>query len=128
VNLALETMLISTNQALNSSAYPQGSRTLQAVNAVLDSMLEGSLSPFSSDSLAADYYGVVLALEQANRQPQRIQIDGDTARAWVSQPGQALQEVGLIRQGSSWQLQLKQNGRAHPATSRFQSLVPATSY
>ncbi len=136
-NLALETMLISVNQSLNSSAYPQGSRTLQAVNAVLDLLVEGSLSPFRSDSLAADYYGVVLALEQAGKagsllttgsQPQRIQIEGDIAQAWVSQPGQALQEVELVRQGSSWQLQLRQNGRARPVPFRFHSLVPATGY
>jgi hypothetical protein len=103
-NLALETLLISAWGDLSAGSYSEAQVTLAAVNAVLDEMNLGILNPFTIDPLAADYDAIVQILGSHGYQVQRIEVQGDTAQAWVSQASPELIELKLSRVSGEWEL------------------------
>ena len=103
-SLALETLLISAWGELNAGSYSEAQVTLAAVNAVLDEMNQGIPNPFTIDPLAADYDAIVQILGSHGYQVQRIEVQGDTAQAWVSQASPELIELKLSRVDGEWEL------------------------
>ncbi len=113
-NLALETLLAETGTALRQGAYAEVRSNLAAVNNVLDGVQAGEREPFARDAKARDYYQVVTALQagsltidpyyRGTLAPQKIQVEGNRAYAWVSLEGTKLRQVVLVRTADGWQL------------------------
>ena len=112
-NLALETLLASAAEDLVDGRYRQAEQVIAAVNAVLDALQNGWPDPFSASLLASDYAAVVQAVLQnpnwAGRgpgdwiEPQRIWVDADQARVWLTAGDSSQVEVLLERDGfESW--------------------------
>jgi hypothetical protein len=83
-NLALETLMIAANEDMTAARYEQAHAKLAAVNAVLDAVEEDDPQPFSASTLAASYLGTVRALSGEGYTAQRINLQDDTAEAWVT--------------------------------------------
>jgi hypothetical protein len=113
-NLALETLLAETGAALKQEKYAEVERNLDAVNNVLDGVQAGEREPFARDARARDYFQIVTALKQGNFTidpfsrgmlvPQKIQVEGNQAQAWVNLEGTELKLVALVRTPEGWQL------------------------
>ncbi|MEW5868107.1 MAG: hypothetical protein AB1894_02445 [Chloroflexota bacterium] len=103
-NLALETMLVTAGADLQDGNLLELDRTLQAVNAVLSVIEANQAQPFSVHPLAVDYWALVQALLSQGYQPQRIELHGDQARAWVSKSGVELTVLALVRDQQTWAL------------------------
>jgi hypothetical protein len=113
-NLALETLLAETGAALKQEKYAEVERNLAAVNNVLDGVQASELEPFARDAKARDYYQVVQALQKGSFTidpffrgmliPQKIQVNGNQAQAWISLEGPKLRQVALVCTPEGWQL------------------------
>jgi hypothetical protein len=110
-NLALETMLAAADSHLRFADYKKTDELLQAVNAVLDELGVGSPDPFSIRPLAASYFDIVHTLTANGYTPQRLEVNEDTAHAWVTTTGPALQELILERTGGHWSIQGQANSK-----------------
>lgn len=100
-NIALETLLVEADRALEAGDFDSVARTLQAVNAVLDADGDFTVSP-----LAADYLALTHSLVAVGYYPQRIRITADAAAITASLPGQpaALADLTLTRVNGLWQM------------------------
>jgi len=103
-NLALETMLITAHEHLVAGKYGQADKMLAGIKTVLDNLANNTLAPFPLGTTAGDYYAVVQALMSQGYQPQRIEVDGNTAKAWVSVLSSELIELDLFREGQNWMI------------------------
>ena len=103
-NLALETMLITAHEHLVAGKYVQADETLAGIMAVLDNLANNTSVPFPLGTAAGDYFAVVQTLLSQKYQPQRIEVDGNIAKAWVSVLSPDLVEVDLFRQGQNWMI------------------------
>jgi hypothetical protein len=102
-NLALETMLLSANSHLLGGDFMSTGALLDGVNATLDGIALGDVSPFSAHHLAADYLAVVQELLEEGYQAQRIEwLGSDRVRAWVITSGPELAEVSMQRTAQGW--------------------------
>jgi hypothetical protein len=105
-NLALETMLVGADASLRKGDFAQVDIIIRAVNAVLDAYPNQGLHAFSSHPMAIDTMALVQAALARGYQPQRIHIEGKTARIWVStewaSSGPQLSELRAIKQGEDW--------------------------
>ena len=101
-NLALETLLITAHDHLVAGEYVQMDEILAGIKTVLDNLANNTLAPFPLGTTAGDYYAVVQALQSQGYQAQRIEVDGNTAKAWVSALSYELSEVDLFREGQNW--------------------------
>ncbi|MEK7786464.1 MAG: hypothetical protein AAB658_13730, partial [Chloroflexota bacterium] len=100
-NIALETMLIEADRALEAGDYAATERHLAAVNAVLDA--EGN---FAADLLATDYLALAASALEAGYEPQHIQLDSDAATVIASRAEQptVLVELRLTRVNGVWRM------------------------
>jgi hypothetical protein len=100
-NIALETLLIEADRALEAGDYDVAGRRLAAVNAVLDA--EGN---FAADSLATDYLALTASALDAGYEPQHIRLDSDTATitASLADESAALIELTLTRMDGVWRM------------------------
>ncbi len=96
-NLALEALLVSAEAGLRLGDYIQGARLLDAIGVVLD-----GAGGFGSDPLAADYYALVLDALSLGYQPQRVQIEGNSARVWAISSGLSLIELSYQQSKDDW--------------------------
>jgi hypothetical protein len=110
-NLALETMLVAADSHLRLADYERTEELLQAVNAVLDELRVGSPDPFSVQPMAASHFEIVQMLTANGYIPQRLEVNGDTAHAWVTTTGPALQKLILERTGGRWSIQGQANSK-----------------
>lgn len=81
VNVTLETMLVSADQALRSGNFNRANVLLDSVNRVLDN--EGTFL----DPLSADYWELVQSAAALGYEVQRITIDGNRATVLITEPG-----------------------------------------
>lgn len=102
--LALETMLAAAGESLSHGRYDLATLHLTAINTVLDLYPQLGLQAFTASPLAADYLQLVQATLAAGYQPQRIRLEGDTARVWVSTSGLQLSELSFIREQQNWMM------------------------
>jgi hypothetical protein len=100
--LAVETMLAEAGESLSQADFDTTTRLLQAVNLALDGYPQQGVQAFSASPLAADYLALVQATLDAGYQPQRIRLEGNTARIWVSTSGLELSELSFIRNQDTW--------------------------
>ncbi|MBM4425443.1 MAG: hypothetical protein FJ030_19035 [Chloroflexi bacterium] len=100
-NVALETMLIEVDRAIEAADFATAARYLASVNAVI-----ASGGSFDSDALAADYLQLTLAALDAGYEPQRIHLESDSATVAASPPEQAaaLVEITLTRVDGVWRV------------------------
>ena len=111
-NQALETMLVTAGDFLRKGDYTQVESLLAGVNAVLDAFEGQHPHPFSTVvcteadcpglNLAADYYGIVISLQVADYEAQRIALYNNTAQVWATTPGLAIKELCLRQMGGQW--------------------------
>ncbi len=103
-NIALETMLIEVDRAIEGGDYPAAARYLSAVNAVL------ATGDFGESPLATMYLQVVRAAHAAGYEPQRIQITAgpDSIFALVTASAHAqpttLFEIKLTQENGVWRM------------------------
>ncbi len=100
--LALETMLVAAGESLRQADYTTTALLLSNINAVLDLYPQQGLQAFNSLPLANDYLQLIQASLAAGYQPQRIRLEGNTARVWVSTSGLDLSELSFIRDQENW--------------------------
>jgi hypothetical protein len=103
-NLALEVMLAHAYTDLSLGEYTRVSQWLSAIQAVLDAVQRGDDHPFEVNDQSADFYDIVQALVQAGYEPQRIDLEGDSARAWVTAHSPELVEISLARGVTGWKI------------------------
>ena len=111
-NLALEILLAETGADLAQGRFGLVEQNLGAVNRVLDAMEQGEPEPFTRDQKAFDYYQIVQALQRGRFyidpysrgeiSPQRIEVNGNQAQAWISLDGPELIQVTLVRTPGGW--------------------------
>ena len=104
VNLALETMFISTSDALVNGQAEEAENILRVINQVLDGIEAGQLEPFKASSLAADYLAIATTLQQNGYMLQSVDLSGDTASVLVTADDLDLIELHLVRQSGIWQI------------------------
>ena len=131
-NLALETLLAETGRELMQGNDTLVEQNLTAVNRVLDAIQAGEADPFAKDAKALDYYEIVQALQRGGFwidplyrgeiTPQRIQVSGDQAQAWVSLKGPGLRQVSLARMPGGWRLLLFWEGKWNVGNQAFANL------
>jgi hypothetical protein len=100
--LALETMLAVAGVSIRQADYGATAQLLDEINAVLDLYPQLGLQAFATSPLADDYLKLIQATLAAGYQPQRIQLEGNTARVWVSTSGLQLSELTFIRNQENW--------------------------
>lgn len=100
--LALETMLAAAGESLRQADYAAVALLLSQINAVLDLYPQQGLQAFKGLPLANDYLQLIQASLAAGYQPQRIRLEGNTARVWVSTSGLDLSELSFIRDQENW--------------------------
>jgi hypothetical protein len=102
--LAVETMLAAAGESLQQADFTTAEQLLQATNAALDGYPQQGLQAFNASPLAVDYLKLVQAALAEGYQPQRIRLEGNTARIWVSTSGPGLSELSFIRDQENWSL------------------------
>ena len=113
-NVALETMLIAAQTDMGDKRYPETNHILSVINDVLGAQEKGQPDPFDVDPLAADYDSIVATLRSDQQvilispggdvEPQRIQVDGNLASAWLDIGQAQLMEVNLEKLGELWRV------------------------
>lgn len=105
VNLALETLFITTGQQMAANDYLLASQTLEQINAVLDGIEHGSIDPFSVSSMTADYFAIATTLQQNGYEVQTISLNGDTADTNVTNNSNpTLITLSIERLGTQWSI------------------------
>lgn len=116
INLILELVLANAGEAIAQGRLQYAEQHILAANAVLDALQDGWQDPLNASILAANVASAAEALQQnpvwigaspgSQLEIQRLWVDGEQARAWVSSNGALLQEIYLVRstQGT-WQFQ-----------------------
>jgi hypothetical protein len=100
--LALETMLAAAGESLRQADFNTTAQLLKDVNAVLDLYPQQGLQAFANLPLANDYLKLIQAALAAGYQPQRVRLEGNTARVWVSTSGLQLSELSFVRDQENW--------------------------
>lgn len=100
INVTLETMFVSADQAIDAGDYRQAEQLLAAINAVLDA--GGDLS---ASSLSAEYTALVRAVARAGYQAQQISLGDGMARVLAARGASSdTVELVLSRQADTWWL------------------------
>jgi hypothetical protein len=100
----VETMLAEAGENLLQANFATVEQFLDAINAVLDVYPQQGIQAFAASPLADDYLKLVQTALAAGYQPQRIRLEGNTARIWVSTSGPGLSELSFIRDQENWSL------------------------
>lgn len=102
-NIALETLLIAADKALDAKDYSKAEQYLRAVNAVLDAGGDFAADP---TGLAADYLALTEAALAAGYDPQRISLEADRAIIVASRPAMpsVLTEINWSRWNGAWRM------------------------
>ena len=103
-NLALETLLISADEALRGGDYSLAESLLISVNRVLEQYEKNPSQAFEADVVAADYLALVNAALAAGYEPQRVDLAGDSGRILGTRQSYVLEELLWMRNASVWQL------------------------
>jgi hypothetical protein len=104
VNLALETMLSYAFSNLELGQYARVEPMINAVNDVLDAVQGDDNQPFAVNALASDFYEIVQVVSQAGYEVQRIELDANSAKAWVTEGSAELIELALERSSAGWEI------------------------
>jgi hypothetical protein len=104
-NIALETLFITTGIQVEAKQYSNASDTLATINAILDGIEQGIKDPFSTPTLAADYFSIASLLKQQGYEAQWIETDGNNAVVYAAiSTGPSLLELHLTRSEGGWSL------------------------
>ncbi len=96
-NIALETMLIAADEALDARDFDRAGSLLESINAVLDA------GATFVDPSAARYLSIVRAALASGYEPQRITLDGDRAEVRATRGGNStLYSLSLALQNGAW--------------------------
>lgn len=100
-NIALETLLVDANHALNAGDFDTTRTNLAAVNAVLDAK-----GDFSSSALASNYLSITNTLVAAGYEPQTISLQNNTATVSASRntTAEALFDLTLQNTNGDWKM------------------------
>lgn len=101
-NLTLEVMLVAAGDDLFQGRYPEARRLLVAIERVLAEIEAGDEWPFTAHPLATEYHALIIAAESFDGEVQRIELEDEKARLWLSTTGADLVEVELIKSGEAW--------------------------
>ena len=97
-NLALETLLVSADQAMEEGDFEAAAEALEAVSLALDAMAAGNPDAFGIHPLANAYFEIAQLAWRAGYYVERIAVDNQSARVIASQgwPDLTVFEFGLV--------------------------------
>ncbi len=105
LNLALETMLGAASRDLQAGHLAAVRDLLQAIDAALDAVDGGEAAPLKAHPLAVEYGKLVDVIGAAGYDLQRLEINTDTANAWVREGIDGLRQIVLNRAANGgWQI------------------------
>ncbi len=94
--------------------FPDANHTLSVINEALGEEEKGQQNPFDVDPLAVDYNQIVAVLRTdpqivllspgGDVEPQRIQVDGNLATAWLEVGQPQLIEINLEKVEDLWRV------------------------
>lgn len=103
-NLALEAIFVNAFEDLRLGQFTAVTQKLDIANAVLFALERGDERPFELNDQVSDYYAIVQTLSQAGYEAQRLDVEGENARAWVTADSTNLIELTLMRGDEGWEL------------------------
>jgi hypothetical protein len=100
-NIALETMLVEVDRALEAADFETVRSTLAAVNAVLDAQ-----GDFAASALATTYLNITRATLEAGYEPRQIRLGGQDATVTASrlETPAALIDLNLVNVNGLWEM------------------------
>jgi hypothetical protein len=102
-NLALETLFITASHQMDAKQFTNASQTLDVINSVLDGIELGTFDPFSTSSMAADYFSISNTLQYHGYEVQSVNINKNAATVYVTNStAPDLIELHLTRSGGEW--------------------------
>ncbi len=103
INLALETLLAGASRDLIAGRFEQMEARLDAVNLVLDAVQAGSPDPLQASPLAVRYARLVDQISGLGLAVQRLEIEGQSASAWVRDGLTGLREMQFVElENGAW--------------------------
>ncbi len=108
-NLALETLLITASQQMGAQQFTSASQTLDIINSVLDGIELGTTDPFSTSTMAADYFSIANTLQYHGYEVQSVNVNKNAATVYATGSTEPdLIELHLTRSGGEWILSPQQ--------------------
>ena len=101
-NLALETLLVSANQALRANDHARANESIAAVNTALDAIEAGDTFPFDGNALAKAHYEIAALLLEAGFQVEQVDVADGMAQAIASQGWSDLTVFEFTATANSW--------------------------
>ena len=84
-NVALETLFVAADEAVDQGEVDAAAEILSAVTAVLDAIDAGSAEPFAAHPLAQAHYRIAKLAQEAGYQVEKIKIDNGVAQVIASE-------------------------------------------
>ena len=101
-NIALETLLVSANQALKAGDYRFTEEAVGAANMVLDAIEANQPNPFDVHPLAKAHFDIVLLLQGTGYQAEQISVAGGEAQVIASRGWPELTYFEFTASGNNW--------------------------
>jgi hypothetical protein len=101
-NLALETLSVAADHAMEQGDFEMATEALAAVTAVLEAKANGEEAPFEVHPLAQAHFEIAQLAWQAGYQVEQIEIETQSARVFASQGWPDLTELEFGLEGGHW--------------------------
>jgi len=101
-NLALETMLVAADDAMEQGEIEAATQNLEAVTAVLDAIDTRVEAPFAVHPLAQAYFEITQLAWEAGYQVEQINVRGESAQVIASQGWPELTEFKFNLESGRW--------------------------
>lgn len=121
-NITLELMFAAADAALRNGKSAQAVEILTAIGEALDRIAEGVENPLGANAMVQDYAELAQVVERAGYQPQRVELEGDQAKVWVSAGGSDLTILEIRRGLQGWQVTERLSELSRPRVIRAVNL------
>ncbi|HBY06530.1 MAG TPA: hypothetical protein DEH22_01570 [Chloroflexi bacterium] len=103
-NLALETLLVAADAAMDGGDVDLGAQALDAVGAVLDALEAGAETPFAANPLAQAHFELAQLVAELGYTAEKIEVGDESARVIASQGWPELTVFEFKRVNGDWRL------------------------
>jgi hypothetical protein len=101
-NLALETMLVAADDAMEQGEVEAAAQNLEAITVVLEAIETGVEAPFAVHPLAQTYFEIAQLAWEAGYQVEQINVQGESAQVIASQGWPELTEFKFNLESGRW--------------------------
>ncbi len=105
IHISLETMLVFSDQALQTESFAELEELLIATNQVLDAIQAGKPQPFSVNPLAEDHFAVTQRILETGYEPFSIDIELQEAFVMATYQNEEPSQFFLTSSGDEWIIQ-----------------------